>query len=68
MYLSACVDKGFSGRGFIDPPAFGWVESQYNKLLNDFNHAESQSRRSLLGNQEKGCTSMKCPAPLYTGA
>ncbi len=40
MYLSACVDKGFSGRGFIDPSAYGWVESQYNKLLNDFNHAK----------------------------
>jgi hypothetical protein len=28
MYLSACVDTGFSGRGFIDPPASGWVESR----------------------------------------
>jgi hypothetical protein len=27
MYLPAYVDKGFSGRGFISPPAFGWVES-----------------------------------------
>ncbi len=27
MYLSASVDKGFSGRGFINPPATGWVES-----------------------------------------
>ncbi len=28
MYFSACVDKGFSGRGFINPPATGWVESR----------------------------------------
>ena len=27
MYLSAYVDKSFSGRGFISPPALGWVES-----------------------------------------
>ena len=26
MYFSAFVDKGFSGRGFINLPATGWVE------------------------------------------
>ncbi len=31
MYLSACLDKGFSGRGFISPPALGWVESAQTK-------------------------------------
>ncbi len=30
MYLSACLDKGFSGRGFISPPALGWVERNSN--------------------------------------
>ncbi|CAA9213573.1 hypothetical protein AVDCRST_MAG92-211 [uncultured Coleofasciculus sp.] len=26
MCLSACVDNGFIGRGFINPPVIGWLE------------------------------------------
>jgi hypothetical protein len=38
MYLSAYIDKSFSGRGFISPPALGWVERQpSDALLRDFN-------------------------------
>ncbi len=33
MYLSAFIDKGFSGRGFINPPASGWVERLINLAL-----------------------------------